>query len=99
MKQINFASADDESKNNLKLVVTSLLEVLSNVSLTQDVPGMKEVVDAAQWALLESMSIISVAYFVDTSLTILNSDNVPVCYPNKRFNSLDLLSWLNFFRL
>lgn len=78
MKQINFASADDESKNNLKLVVTSLLEVLSNVSLTQDVPGMKEVVDAAQWALLESMSIISVAYFVDTSLTILNSDNVPV---------------------
>ena len=76
MKHLSTLIVDDASRSNLKPIVTSLLEILSDKSLAPNVS--EEVVETAQWALLESLNIISVSYFAETALSILSSENSSV---------------------
>lgn len=78
MRKSSAWSDSQEQDDEIRVIISDLLEIANiGTGSNQDV---KEVTQTAQWALLRSMDIISVAYFSSTMLTILSNEDKKVCY-------------------
>lgn len=78
MRQISPSSMGHEPTDDLRHVISILLELgaVDEVDMTDE--NVSEIGLAARWALVNTLSVISVAYFSSTVLSMLSSDSMKV---------------------
>ncbi|KAI5117129.1 hypothetical protein M0805_007713 [Coniferiporia weirii] len=87
MKQMSTSRLGQEPSKDMRDIITCLLELAivdENDKTSQD---LQDIANSAQWALLQSMGIISAAYFASTILSMLSGGNAKI-----QLGALDLIA-------
>ncbi|KAL5525140.1 UTP10 [Sanghuangporus sanghuang] len=75
MKQIPASKLAKSPASDLEFVISSLMELATLDRNGQALSDLREIGSSAQWALLQSMTVISAQFFASTILSMLSSDN------------------------
>ncbi|EJD05052.1 uncharacterized protein FOMMEDRAFT_105292 [Fomitiporia mediterranea MF3/22] len=75
IKQIPAARLAKAPSDDLQTIVTSLMELSTLDQSEKSGTELQEIGNSAQWALFQSMSVISASFFSSTILSMLSSDN------------------------
>ncbi len=79
LKQFASVPQSQRADTELPLLVSSLLEIVSIQKGSIVSVELKEIVEAAQWSLKESLEVISTVHFSAAALSMLQSDQQKVC--------------------
>ncbi|KAL5520451.1 hypothetical protein ACEPAG_9675 [Sanghuangporus baumii] len=75
MKQMPVSKLAKSPAGDLEFVISSLMELATLDRNGQTLSDLREIGSSAQWALLQSMTVISAQFFALTILAMLSSDN------------------------
>ena len=77
MKQMSATELAKSPSEDLEFIISSLMEV-ATLDSSEQVSDLRAVGSSAQWALLQSIAVISAQFFVSTILAMLSSENCKV---------------------